>query len=229
MLVFDALLFTGKPDLTQYGLIPIRLIGTSHLFPSGTDKLLVPTDDQVRMALTGRQDLLALNAEHWQDTASYVDLLKKAHRLFPHLRIGYYDVVPKRDYWRAIRGEGDPKYIEWQRVNDSLRPIAMQADVMFPSLYTFYADQGGWVKYAIANVSEAERYNKSVYTFIWPYYHDSNTALKGQLIPADYWRLQLETLKSLEVDGIVIWGGYKLPWDPAAPWWLETLNFINAN
>jgi hypothetical protein len=229
MLVFNALLFTGQPDLTQYGLVPIKLIGTSYLFPSGTDKLLVPTDDQVRMALTGRQDLLALNAEHWQDTASYVDLLKKAHRLFPQFRIGYYAVVPKRDYWRAIRGAGDPKYREWQAVNDSLKPIAMQADVTFPSLYTFYADQGGWVKYAIANVSEAKRYNKSVYPFIWPYYHDSNTALKGQLISADYWRLQLETLKSLAVDGIVIWGGYKLPWDDQAPWWLETLSFINAN
>jgi len=79
------------------------------------------------------------------------------------------------------------------------------------------------------SVSEAKRYNKSVYPFIWPYYHDSNTALKGQLISADFWRLQLETLNSLAVDGIVIWGGYKLPWDDQAPWWLETLSFINAN
>jgi hypothetical protein len=226
--VFDSMLFIDKPDMTQYGLTPIKLIGGSKLFPSGTDKSLVPADKTVINALTGVHDLTVLNIEHWQDTDLYVALLDKVHRLFPNLRVGYYSIVPRRDYWRAIQGEGHPKYVAWQTINDSLNPIALQADVIFPSLYTFYTDQQGWVLYATANLSEAKRYNKTVYAFIWPYYHDS-TKLTGQSIPFDYWRLQLDTLKSLEVDGIVIWGGYKIPWDPQAGWWLETMDFMAEN
>src|SRR5437588_457547 len=77
--VFDSMLFIGKPDLTQYGLKPIKLIYSSTLFPSGTDKLLVPADKTVMNALTGVHDLTVLDVEHWQDTDLYVTLLNKVH------------------------------------------------------------------------------------------------------------------------------------------------------
>jgi Hyaluronidase len=226
VILFDALLFAGKPDLAQWGLRPIKIIPASQFFPTGADRALLPASTTVRAASTDVRDLAVVNVEHWQDTTLYVTLLKCIHRLMPNLRVGFYDIVPKRDYWRAIRGEGDPKYSEWQAVNDSLKPIAKEADALFPSLYTFYPDQAGWIKYASANIAEAKRYNKTVYPFLWPQYHDSNALLKWQLIPGDYWRLQLETLKSLAVDGIVIWGGSEMPWDEAAPWWQVTKEFL---
>jgi hypothetical protein len=226
MNLFDALLFPGRPDLTEYGFKKTRLVG-GPLFPSSADRTVVPSDTTITQALAGISNVLTiLDVEHWTDTALYTALLQRIHALRPELRVGYYATVPKRDYWRAIRPTDDPKYLIWQAENNGLSPVAEQADVLFPSLYTFYSDQPGWVKYATANVSEARRYGKLIYPFIWPQYHDSNPTLKGQLIPGDYWRLQLETLKSLAVDGIVIWGGWQVPWDACAGWWLETMDFV---
>jgi Hyaluronidase len=227
MKLFDALLFIGKPDLTQYGLTPIRLLGDSHLFPAGADRFSLPTEETLSAAVSELHALTVLNVEHWQSIAFYGDLLRRVHQVRPQLRVGYYGLPPKRDYWRALRPADDPQYLVWQAENNGLKPIAEQADVLFPSLYAFYPDEVGWFRYATANIAEARRYNKTLYPFLWPYYHDSS-ALKGQTLPPDYWRLQLETLKALAVDGIVIWGGYKLPWDEHAPWWLETLRFIST-
>ena len=51
--------------------------------------------------------------------------------------------------------------------NDQLRPLAGAVDILFPSLYTFYTDQGGWVRYAYAQIAEARRNanGKPVYVF----------------------------------------------------------------
>jgi hypothetical protein len=107
-------------------------------------------------------------------------------------------------------------------------------DAIYPSLYTFYPDQDGWLKYALANISEARRYGKPVYVFLWPQYHESDPAVAWRFIPADYWRLELETAKQY-ADGIVIWGGWQysgkrlnwlLEWDDTAPWWIETQDFM---
>src|SRR5919198_2412066 len=90
--VFDSMLFIEKPDMTQYGLTPIKLISSSELFPIGTDRSLVPTDETVIKALTGVHDLAVIDIEHWQDTGLYVTLLDKVHTLFPNLRVGYYSI-----------------------------------------------------------------------------------------------------------------------------------------
>src|SRR5262249_4133499 len=104
----------------------------------------------------------------------------------------------------------------------------------FPSLYTYYPDQAGWVAYAKANLSEARRLapGKPVYCFLWPQYHDSST-LAYQFLPVDYWKLQLQTCRQY-ADGIVILGcvgkdgkmnGW-LTWDDNAPWWQATIQFV---
>jgi hypothetical protein len=93
-------------------------------------------------------------------------------------------------------------------------------------LYTFYEDRDGWVKYAVAQISEARRYggNKPVYVFLWPQYHEPPNAY----LPTDFWRLELETAKQY-ADGVVIWGGsLHETWDNSAPWWIETKKFIDT-
>jgi hypothetical protein len=139
--------------------------------------------------------------------------------------LGLYGILPIRDYWRAI----DPvKKLLWQAENDKLESLVDFVDVLYPCCYTFYDDRAGWVKYATANIQEARRLSKGkpVIVFLWPQYHNSNATLIGQLIPSDYWRLQLETAKQY-ADGVVIWGGFQVQWDELAPWWIETKDFIS--
>ena len=104
--------------------------------------------------------------------------------------------------------------------------FAPHVDAIFPSLYTFYEDQNGWETYARETLQAARQFNKPVYAFIWPKYHPSNKTLKGQYIPRECWRLELNTCRKY-CDGVVIWNHEpEKNWDPAAPWWQETLAFL---
>ncbi len=102
--------------------------------------------------------------------------------------------------------------------------LAHYVDVVFPSLYTTFPNEGDWVKYATENLRQARLYGKKVYAFLWPEYNE-NSKLKGQRISAEFWRIQLETCRRY-ADGIVIWGGWQKEWDETAPWWIETKEFM---
>jgi len=148
------------------------------------------------------------------------------HEEKPKLRIGYYGVLPIRDYWVPNRyTKADADYAAWQAGNRALRKLADHTDVIFPSLYTFYDDPKGWEKYAVANMEEARIYHKPVYPFLWPEYHDSNKSLSGKELPPDLWRRELEISRQY-ADGIVVWGGYKKDWREDALWWQETKRFM---
>lgn len=218
--VFDATSYLSKPDL---GLPRCYVVSASALWGPSDDRNLLPT----RMAAAQPTALTALNVEQWPVPERIPDLITTLglfRQHFPHIRVGYYDLCPKRDYWRAILSPDSAKFRQWQQENDAMAPLARQVDLIFPSLYTFYPDRAGWIKYATANIAEARRYHKAVYPFIWPQYH-SSASQAGQYLDADYWQVQLETVGSL-ADGLVIWGGYKLPWDEAAPWWQVTKEFL---
>ena len=156
-----------------------------------------------------------------------------AHEANPDLTIGYYGVLPQREYWALVL----PNYMrarlnKLQQRNDQFKALADHVDVLYPSLYTFYNKPEEWKVYAKGMIEEARKYNKPAYAFIWPIYHPSNKALGGQFIGGDYWRLQLETIYELGYDGVVIWGGWKEQWNVSASdtdpsnWWYQTLDFM---
>jgi hypothetical protein len=152
----------------------------------------------------------------------------------PTIPAGYYSFPPISDHTRSIQDPSSSQYLVWQTKNDRIRTLADEVDIFFPSLYTYGTDRDAWVKSAIAIIKEAQRYpgNKPVYVFLWPQYHDSNSTIGLQFLPADYWKRQLETAKQY-ADGIVIWGGWDLannsgpmPWGENAPWWDVTKKFM---
>ncbi len=190
--------------------------------------------------------IIALDLEHWKLSGAKTQaeslevannirmlgvILDWMHAATPSLKLGYYGLNPLRDYWRAIRGPNDADYKAWQVENNALASVAAKSDVLFPSVYTFYNDPKGWSIYAMANISEARRFNRPIYPFIWPTYHDS-TPLRGTRIDGDFWKFQLETLQSQNVAGVVMWdwavgaNGQKMYWNPLEPWWMATLGFL---
>lgn len=242
---------------TQYGFETIKFAYPGNRYNIATKtygghatSLEVRHDEVMAIAkdieASSSKSIVCLDLEHWKmvstgpsddaEVARNINALGKIidwmHSAAPSLRIGYYSLLPNRDYWRAQKGEGHIEYTEWQAENAKLASIAKKVDVIFPSLYTFYNDQPGWVKYAKANIAEAKKYNRPVYPFLWPQYHDS-TALKHTRIDGNFWELQLNTLKDLQVDGIVMWDfahnyetGKRLYWNPREGWWVSTLKFF---
>jgi len=245
-LVFDGTLYSDKPDLSAYGIRPITLAYAGKFGPDWhkhADRLPdLPAVQTVAREAQQKGYVVVLDIEHWplkgspdsvrDSLTKYMTVLDWFRAAAPGLSVGYYGAPPIRDYWRAIKDTSNQERQSWMEENDQLRSLASAVDVLFPSLYTFYPDQAGWKKYAIAQIEEARRYGngKPVYVFLWPQYHESNRILGGRYLPADYWLLELETAKEF-ADGIVIWGGWgsnnrAAKWDENAAWWNITKEFM---
>jgi len=239
--VYEAMLFSGAPNFAGYGVRHLRIVDSHELWKPGGDTKAVPDVEQINKIVatpSGAENLLAIDIEEWgfdaESVRKYIRTLDRIRSAAPNWRLGLYGVLPDRDYWRAIKPTNDPEYRNWQSGNDRAALIAAHVDVLFPSLYTFYPDQDGWVRYATANLREARRLGrgKPVYCFLWMQYHESSD-FAHQLLKADYWRRELETCRQF-ADGVVIWGGFtlnggkfqQLPWDENAPWWRATLEFL---
>lgn len=234
--VFDGLLNADKPNLQRYGMPELR--GTDHLWRPGvaTDRV---DERGVRKGVTFIATFgpnYYLDIENWPVTRASDEVLGDSLQKFirvaqiarataPDRKFGFYGVLPATTYWEVVLDERD-KLAAWRRSNALARPLAQHVDFVFPSLYTFYEDREGWARAAREVLREARQYGKPVYPFLWPEYHDS-TKLAGKPVPRDYWRMQLDLCREY-ADGVVIWGGYKKPWDPHAPWWLETQAFLKA-
>jgi hypothetical protein len=234
VLVFDGLLYEGKPRSESLGLLPIKGSGDlwrPNVSHDQVDKI------QVRKLLEPLRDsdgTFYLDIENWplmgvpasvraENIAKLTLLVETARSAAPNLRIGFYGILPGITYWPLQRH--DDAYRDWLRVNRSLQGLAGHVDVAFPSLYTFYDDLEGWKQYARTTIAEARRFGKPVYVFLWPEFHDSNPLLGGQHIPAAFWREELEFCADL-ADGIVLWGGWKQRWDEKSAWWHETEEFL---
>ena len=221
-------------------------MNASDLWTNSETRDEVPRWERVREIIQEETpgNLLVIDIEHWplrgdkavvrESTRKYIETLERFRAAAPSWKIGLYSMVPQRAYWQAVAPENSLRYRRWQRDNDAVQPIAEQADIIFPSLYTFYPYQSDWVRYAAANLREARRIapGKPIYCFLWPQYHDS-TWRAYEFLPVGYWKEELRTCRRL-ADGIVIWGGVGdggrmngwLPWDGDAQWWQATVDFV---
>jgi len=246
--VFHIMGYRDIPDLGPYCIEKLKIWYGPEFWPDG-----VPRKDDFDLGLPDRNRVegvaqrspefggtTVLDIEHWpvEDETfaeaavdNYLTVLDWFRRSAPSdQQVGYYSMLPIRDYWRAVRGKDDRKYKAWQEENDRLVALADAVDIVFPSIYTFYEDQEGWLNYAKAQIDESRRIapDKKVYAFLWPEYHPSNRTRSGDPIEPDYWREQLEFLKE-HADGVVIWtiGQTKaINFADIPPWWGETVRFI---
>jgi len=244
-MVFDGTLYADKPDLSLHGIRPVSIAYTSHFGIHWYKSINNLPDKNVVQKIARESQAknvpVVIDIEHWpldgdpnQVRASltkYMTVLQWFKEAAPGLPVGYYGAPPLRDYWKSLRSPMSKEWASFAKENDQLRPLAGAVDIIFPSLYTFYTDRGGWVRYAYAQIAEARRNanGKPVYVFLWPQYHDSNPSLKGAFLPVDFWRLQLQMAKQY-ADGIVIWGGWgtkgAMKWDENAAWWKVTKEFM---
>jgi hypothetical protein len=241
--IFDSTLYKNKPDLMQYGIRPIKIIYEWDLWErwGNYDKNSVPKrEDITKIAyeLTSLDTIVVINIEIWpqigedvlvQDSlAKYIKVIKWFKELLPNTMFGYYGNPPVIDYWRAIAPLNSKKHQEWRADNKRLEPLAKFVDVLFPSAYTFYFDQLGWQKHAIAQINAAREYNnrKPVYVFLWPQFHYSTKIIGGKFLKGDYWKTELDTALKY-ADGIVIWGGDDQEWNENAEWWQITKSFLS--
>jgi len=159
-----------------------------------------------------------------------VDVLKRAREARPGMQYGYYGEVPVRVYWRVVDSAHPAQRAAWKQRNDqALRDLIPHVDAIFPSLYNLDDDARRWEFNSRNILTEARKFGKPMYCYLWPQFHTNNKLLAGQYVSRELWRLELDTCREL-ADGIVIWNhAPNSEWDPLAPWWQETLAFLRAN
>jgi|GEM_PF-6299446 hypothetical protein len=245
--LFDGLLFTGRPDLTQSGMPRVRVITEQNYFPPGTPKearALGADPAYVRDTTIGTrpgapfyvQDIEEWSLKHYKcDVPTVLSNIVKhrtvlsAHRAAePHVPHAIY-VCPPREYFGSIGKESNSdSYQKWISALDMLWPLLKAVDIFTPSMYMFYDDQAAAVTYLTESIAVYRKYseplNKPIIPLIWPQFHPSHPTNPLGLISGAYWRLILDTLFPL-VDSLIIWGGYGIDWDDQAEWWLETEQF----
>jgi hypothetical protein len=159
-----------------------------------------------------------LNIEHWplpEHIGKYIDIVNWWREIRPDVRVGYYSMLPYRNYWAPVLWSLNQRNSmeAWKAANQLLRPLAEVVDFVCPSLYTFYEDgQSGpdyshddlWEVYARANIDEARKYNKQVYPFIWPRFHISNQLVGLQYIGDELLRRQIRVCVE-HADGCIVW------------------------
>lgn len=239
----------GKPkmtllDLSAAGVPYSPIIGIFNKIPlPAADQFPPLTAAQIESLLAGVEPgpfPTVLDLENWDlhptsDPQRYRDHLTRLIAVIegfrqarPNMRFGYYSVAPPRVYWELLDPHRAAERQAWENdLTVIARDFAPHLDAVFPSLYTFYPDRNGWLTYAKGNLAAARRLGRPVIAYLWPKFHEGGAPeVRGQYLSADYWRLQLQTVREL-ADGVVIWNfESRLLWDDNAPWWLATREFL---
>lgn len=242
--LFDCLVAYQKPKI---GLVPMGIDDRGFF---KTPKVRETPDKEatqnVARTAAKKYEYFTIDIEHWkvklnehseeevrESIDKYLRIMAWMREVAPSLKLGVYGVPPIRDYWTPVNGH--PAAMKsWRRINQFLKPIADAADFIAPSLYTFYDRVPGWVKYASANIEEAQQFGKPVYPYLWCRYHGSNRPLRNQFIRGDFWRAQLETVRDRGANGVVLWdwAGHDRPRtyniDTTQAWWQETVKFKSS-
>ena len=226
--VFDGLLHLRKPSAQRLGLAPLRAVANiwrSHNQQDVDEHGLILALNQLPRDTRS----IFFDIECWpllkvssgtrdQSIRKFIRVaeLTRAHR--PALSFGFYNILPAHTYWPLVAPQFQEEYTEWVAANKALKPLSNLVDYIFPSLYTYYADQNGWTKNATALLDAAREFGKPVLPFLWFEYHDSNKQLINHEIDPAAWREELKFCK-LHADGVVLWGGYQRYWSDQAVWW----------
>jgi hypothetical protein len=198
-------------------------VGVGGGFPTGNeppDQLQAAMDDRMRHFDEFRarlpNDPLALYAFN---PGAYSGVFHAVHRheafLDPNSPAWMRDPNnPETAYWLGA-------FESWQHGNDVLSTyIGDRPDYLAPQVYVFNNNRQDFDWLLQGTIKEARRQSngKPVYAFLMPYYWEvDNNPLGAQPHDYDFFRYELERSLSL-ADGVVIWGGWNIDWDPNAGW-----------
>jgi hypothetical protein len=243
--ILDGTRFPQAPNMENLGFSPLEIIYSGRIWDKHLSKRgdwELPSKNLskkwARKAHKVNNNITMLNIEHWPTKGSDSKVRKSIDRYTtvyewfkserPHMKIGYFNTVPRKLHWRKYPQKKWIKSVEER--NERLAPLADKVDAFFPQAYTYAKDKEGWLintKYMLKQVNGYSG-NKPVYLVLWPQFKGKlNSSLEGKYIDEEFWELQLKTARKY-ADGVVIWFPNKVKWSDAssASWWNVTKRFL---
>lgn len=232
--VYDATLFTDKPDLSSLGVLPIHVAYEPHLFdqPVRAKRSIdvMPTDSRLRAQADKSREVgsnyTVIDIEAWsvnnsrryelevaKNIKKFEHVLTRYRQIAPDQKVGLFGPLPVMSGYERIDAKTQvEKYADMQRDNTNMTSLFHLVDALFPIGYTFTDRPEEWRASIEVYVSEIRRIRPDVpiFLFLWPRYADYGPvekSLRSRPLDRTYWRYQLETAYNL-VDGVVVWGGW---------------------
>jgi hypothetical protein len=238
--------YLGAPDFSQYGFEKSYIVYEQFLYDQNEDRKQAIKQSRIqRVAHRIRRTLspgsfVQLDIEGWHESdprqqgwvrQQYLTTIQRFKTELPEYQLGYYRIVPVWAHWDMHK---NPRLKEqWHKENSHRVPIAEQADVLYPALYTYHKDPEKWTWTAKQVMQKAREManGKPVIPFIWPMFHPSSDVGGGGDTPLSeaYFAKQLELVYQY-ADGVIIWNdGTRALWSDDLPWWRATERFIRQN
>ncbi|CAK0754690.1 exported hypothetical protein [Gammaproteobacteria bacterium] len=193
------------------------------------------------------------------------------------VKVGFFAIMPRVDYWtpnlyRAAtenptdsRWSADTANIQTHmknlmKANAYVAALADKVDFIYPELYTPYdsykgnpfgVNYHGWEQFAAFTISEARKYHKPVYPFVFNGFIDGAATVyrfrkpafdpaigpfpgwrpMSYSCPDGLWSKEIAYLRA-HADGMVLWGTgsfLRQTWNDVADWWQETVKNLSDN
>ena len=244
--IYRGFRYVGLPSLANCGLSEdIRILYPEELF--ATSNRDQPDLDRLKTRvipnlLKRNVTYVVIDIEQWDAVAemdkliTVIRTLKEGVRAAGNtkMKFGFYMLVPERNFLAPVtRGDRPDRYTDWLATNETMRRLAAEVDVVFPSLYTSSENRDDWLTFARANIEQARKYGKKVIPAIWPQYHNTAPGIGTSYMPIKFWEMQLKELYNIS-DSLIIWGSvaYRSTgwdnWDKTREWWGSTRSFAKA-
>ena len=231
--IYDAMFYSGKPDLEEYKISQIRLIYESFLLGDDKEIDFEKVATQVSLAKLTNSRTISTDIEAWYSDKSGAEIRSGLTQVFdkfkeaiPGCRVGNYG-VPVSDlnilrYAESMAGKPESEIIErWKSDSAKRKDAAEVSDILFPSMYAMNHDIDQYVKdlKTTAEYIKAEFPGKKIVAYVWPqYYNLKSNPDYMKFISADDWSRILEACYE-NFDGIVLWSnGRDEDGESMVPW-----------
>lgn len=217
--VYDALFYSGKPELEEYKISPIRLVYESFLLDDSGEVDFDKVATQVSLAKLTNTKTISTDIEAWYSSKNGTEIKAGLSSVFdkfkegiPACNIGNYG-IPVSDlnilrYTESMAGKSEAEIIaRWKSDSEKRKDAAEVSDILFPSMYAMNSDISQFIKdvKTTADYIKAEFPGKKTIAYVWPqYYNLKSNPDYMKFISEDDWSRILEACYE-NFDGIVLW------------------------
>lgn len=213
MKIYDALLHTGKPDLGF------------EVMPLWYENNPMPADESHAKTVLDLESKSMYSPALVQENGYFY-----VQKLFEYRKAN--PLVGSVALYGHIQTDNGGNVLTQQEAIDidlEKEALASMVDFIAPPLYARDDDAIKWIANTREYIARCKTLGKPVIPFLWYKYPQGYSAIESErYIPKEFMRIMLETLENLEVDGVILWGGWQEPWDDNAEWWLETQDYISS-
>jgi hypothetical protein len=223
--LYDAMHYSGKIDLTSIGFSRINLFYESSLTkadPTNSSKLILDMD-AINVAATAANysnSVVCTDIEQWftDSSVSGTEMANRFTTMFDAFRskianvqIGNYGIAPSalcvsRFYDNGASSE-TTLISNWKTSNVKRWTAAGTVDYFAPPVYICQPNITQWISDLVTTVNEIKTHDatKKIIVFIWPQYYDKpGSAYYKQFINTSIWQQMLEAVYA-NCDGAIIW------------------------